>query len=218
MENNICVYRHRRLDNNKIFYIGVGSKKRAYSKSKLRRNQFWINIINKTDYNVEILAENLDLESAKELEVFLIELYGRRDLNKGNLVNLTDGGEGTVGRKLSKQQCEDIKNRMKGHFVTKETRLKISISNKGKNKGKKINEETRLKMSKSQKGKIISNFSRLKMSKSKSKKIINVDTNIIYNSINEASLILKKSTSTLYRYLNNIGKKKINIKYYTYEK
>jgi hypothetical protein len=216
MENNIYVYRHRRLDNNQIFYIGIGTKYRPNKKTN--RNKHWNNIVNKVNYQVEILYNNLSWEDAVDLEVFLIELYGRKDLNKGNLVNLTNGGEGTVGRKLSKQQCEDIKNRMKGHFVTKETRLKISISNKGKNKGKKINEETRLKMSKSQKGKIISNFSRLKMSKSKSKKIINVDTNIIYNSINEASLILKKSTSTLYRYLNNIGKKKINIKYYTYGK
>ena len=30
-KNNKCVYRHRRLDTNEIFYIGMGSEKRANS-------------------------------------------------------------------------------------------------------------------------------------------------------------------------------------------
>ena len=41
------VYRHRRLDNNQIFYIGIGNKeKRAYIKTK--RSKFWNKINNKT--------------------------------------------------------------------------------------------------------------------------------------------------------------------------
>ena len=64
------VYRHRRLDTFEIFYIGIGSIKRAYLKHG--RNKHWNNIVNKTNYQVEIIAENLDWETACELEILLI--------------------------------------------------------------------------------------------------------------------------------------------------
>ena len=74
--NKVCVYRHRRLDTNKIFYIGIGSIKRSRDKGK-RRNQHWNRIVNKTEYKVEIVATNLYKEDAKELEIFMIKLYGK---------------------------------------------------------------------------------------------------------------------------------------------
>jgi hypothetical protein len=84
------VYRHRRLDTNEIFYVGIGKKEsRAYQKRS--RNQFWKNIIDKTNYEVEIIARDLSYNDACELEILLIREYGRRDLGLGNLVNLTDG-------------------------------------------------------------------------------------------------------------------------------
>ena len=87
------VYRHRRLDNNKVFYVGVGvNEKRAFKKRG--RSDFWNKIVSKTDYSIEIIANNLSQEDAFELEEFLISLYGRRDNKTGILCNLTDGGEG----------------------------------------------------------------------------------------------------------------------------
>lgn len=115
------VYRHRRLDNNTIFYIGIGvNEKRAY---QLRsRNSLWKNIVSKTDYKVEIIAENIDYNKAKELEIFLISIYGRRDLNNGILCNMTDGGDGNTNMSL------DIKNKisasLKGSKQSEETKLK----------------------------------------------------------------------------------------------
>lgn len=41
--NNILVYRHRTLDTNKVFYVGIGSYKR--SKEKIRRSDFWKNVL-----------------------------------------------------------------------------------------------------------------------------------------------------------------------------
>lgn len=44
------LYRHIRLDTNEVFYIGVSCNanyKRAYSKT--HRNQFWENIVKKTE-------------------------------------------------------------------------------------------------------------------------------------------------------------------------
>ncbi len=124
------VYRHRRLDNNSIFYIGIGSNdtnnfKRAYQKIK-SRNPLWKNIINKTDYIIEILADNILTEDAKELECFLIELYGRRDLNTGILCNMTDGGDGNIN--MSQITKDKISKSLTGKKHSDETKLKLKTS------------------------------------------------------------------------------------------
>ena len=110
------LYRHIRLDTEEPFYIGIGTKKdikantdrttyhRAYNYSS--RNTIWKNITNKTDYEIEIILESDDYEFIKQKEIEFIALYGRRDLNKGSLVNLTDGGEGATGYVQSKEQKE----------------------------------------------------------------------------------------------------------------
>lgn len=124
------LYRHIRLDSDEVFYIGIGKKiekynsfkseyRRAFSK---RRNKHWKNIVNKTDYEIDILYESDDFEIIKNKEKEFIKLYGRKDIKKGTLVNYTNGGEGTLG-----------------YIFTKEQLLKMSISHKGisnLNKGK----------------------------------------------------------------------------------
>ena len=99
------LYRHIRLDDNTPFYIGVGTVQEKYTKSKVNyysrafnktsRNIFWKRIVAKTDYEVEILLESDDYKFIEQKEIEFIALYGRRDLGKGTLVNLTDGGGGT---------------------------------------------------------------------------------------------------------------------------
>ena len=117
------VYRHRRLDNNSIFYIGIGvNKNRAYQTRS--RNNFWKNIVSKTKYQVEIIANGINYDDAKELEIFLISIYKRKDLYNGILCNMTDGGDGNsnmsaeVKNKIStslrgKKQSEETKNKRK---------------------------------------------------------------------------------------------------------
>lgn len=88
------VYQHRRLDTNKVFYVGIGDGvdyKRAYS--KVDRNKWWRNIISKCEYRVEILKDNITWEEACKKERYYIKKYGR-SINGGDLVNLTEGGEG----------------------------------------------------------------------------------------------------------------------------
>lgn len=109
--NNNYIYRHRRLDNNQIFYVGVGSTKnykRAYYKHK--RNVLWHNIVNKVGYKVEILADNLTREVAYELEEFLILMYGRRNLGLGTLTNMTDGGKGSIPDSNTRKKMSDAKS------------------------------------------------------------------------------------------------------------
>jgi hypothetical protein len=87
------VYVHNRKDTNSIFYVGVGKdEKRAYQ--KIGRNKHWHNIVKKVGYNIQITHTNLVWEEAISIEKYLIAFYGRKDLNIGNLCNLTDGGEG----------------------------------------------------------------------------------------------------------------------------
>lgn len=145
------VYRHIRLDKNEPFYIGIGSDN-TYKRAKeffLGRNKYWKNIKNKTEIEVEILIDNLTWEEACNKEKEFIALYGRNDLCKGSLVNMTDGGDGLFnpskeirdkisnankGRKISKEASKKLSERMKGKVLSEETKLKISNANKGKKK------------------------------------------------------------------------------------
>ena len=122
------VYQHRRLDTNKIFYIGIGkTKRRAYSKSK--RNNYWFSIILKTEYSIEILYDNIDWDTACEKEIELIKKYGRKDIGTGILCNMTDGGEGGVNpNQTTRNMFRDkmIGNTYRrGSTHTEETRKKI---------------------------------------------------------------------------------------------
>ena len=152
------VYRHIRLDKNETFYIGIGSDKkynRAYQKTN--RNKYWKNIIQVSDYQIEILEDNLSWQDACKKEIELIKLYGRKDLGKGSLVNMTDGGQGAYGLKL-KKHTQEWKSKMsqfmignsngKGYKHTQEAKDNISKYRKGK----KITEETRKKLSSAQIG------------------------------------------------------------------
>ena len=97
------VYIHRKETNNEIFYVGIGAnEKRPYQKHKSHRNKWWLNIVNKHGRTVEILEKDLTIEEARESEMALIELIGRKDLGLGPLVNLTDGGEGAFNKVYKK--------------------------------------------------------------------------------------------------------------------
>lgn len=98
------VYIHRRGDTGEVFYVGKGTIRpkhstqeceRAYTKS--RRNPWWRAIMEKHGYSVEIVASCVDDAAAQALEVDLIAQYGRANLGRGPLVNLTDGGDGHAG-------------------------------------------------------------------------------------------------------------------------
>lgn len=92
------VYSHTRLDTNEVFYIGIGKGKNKYrAKNKKARNNYWLNIVNKTEYKIDILFDNLTREEACNKEIELIAKYGRFDKDLGNLVNFTNGGEGRLG-------------------------------------------------------------------------------------------------------------------------
>lgn len=157
-EGKYYLYRHIRLDKNEVFYVGIGTKnksnstlliyRRAYT--HYNRNIYWQRIVNKTEYRVEIICETDEWEFIKEKEKEFIALYGRANLNLGTLCNLTDGGEGSIGRIPTEKFKQAMAKRRgiplsEGHkqkiinarienprIISKETRLKISQNNSGR--------------------------------------------------------------------------------------
>lgn len=109
---NYYVYLHRKKTNGEVFYVGKGKNNRI--KVHANRSDFWEKIVSKHGYTTEIVLDNIQEWYAFELEKELIALYGRRDENKGSLVNLTDGGEGSSGILKTKEQRIATSKRMKG--------------------------------------------------------------------------------------------------------
>ncbi len=178
------VYRHLKPDGT-TFYIGIGvSKKRAYS--KYGRNKHWKNTVEKYGYEVQILTNNIEYSEAKELEVILISYYGRKDLNLGNLVNMTDGGEGFTNM----NESEKLKRKLK----------MIEYNKNKKDYSFTQSEEYKSNMKKSCLGK-------------NSKKIIDIKTKQIFNSLKEASEFYKINYSVLSEMINNNRKNKTDLQW-----
>lgn len=182
------VYRHLKPCG-EVFYIGIGKTKnfkRAYEKSN--RNKYWKNKVKKyPDYEVQILKTGLTKEEANHIEKILISWYGRKDLNEGTLVNMTDGGEG-------------VENLIQSKESKKKRADKISVLYRGSGNpfyGKTHSEETKKHIGNIQKEFFIyaegswENVTTKKYNDSannkKSKKVINERTRIIFNSLREAS-------------------------------
>jgi len=88
------------------FYIGKGINNRykVHLNNSNSQNKLKQNTINKIKKNKQApiifkLYENLTEYSALRLEKELIKIIGRKETNTGTLSNMTDGGEGTSGRK-----------------------------------------------------------------------------------------------------------------------
>jgi len=197
------VYQHIRLDTNEIFYIGIG-KTLTRATSKLNRNRYWKNIINKTEYNVEILFNDLTWEESCQIEKYLIKYYGRKDLGLGNLVNMTDGGDGILN--LHKDSRDKISKSMKNNkkFLnkthTKETKQKLSIFRTGLKYTKEHCENIRL-------SKLNHTF--------KNKKVINIKTLEIYDSAKNVAKLYNFNYQLFSRSLciTNNFKNKTDFKY-----
>ncbi len=194
------LYRHIRLDKTEPFYVGIGSDplyKRA--KERTRRNKIWTDIVLKTDFEVQIILDDLTWEEAKEKEKEFITLYGRKNCGTGTLANLTDGGDGTVG------------------FIVDEAG-KIRTSRVHRNK--KVSAETREKISQRLKAlkkspEFIEKFveESIKYSKSIRKKVLCKDTGVVFESAAEAASFYGVGRTCICRQITGIRKNKFNLTY-----
>jgi hypothetical protein len=125
------IYRHTRKDKDQVFYIGIGTDDkgkhtRAFSKN---RNRYWKRIVDKTDYEVEIIFDDITKEEAINKEIEFISIYGRHDLGFGSLCNLTDGGEGVTN--MSEEGKERIREIRRNTIMPQEQKDKYSEMFKG---------------------------------------------------------------------------------------
>jgi hypothetical protein len=137
------LYRHIRLDKNEPFYIGIGNSKHRASK-KCSRNEIWNNIVNRTEYRVDILFDDLTWEEVCEKEKEFISLY-KRIKDGGILANITFGGEGVLGLKQSDKSKEKARALMLKNTQNKEFMDKVKASAKINGKIQASNKENRKK-------------------------------------------------------------------------
>ena len=142
------VYIHMKPETRDIFYVGIGnSKERAYRNEG--RNTHWTRVFEKYGKLVDIIADDISLEEAKEMEKFLISSIGVK-----NLCNQTLGGEGAFGLKHTEETKRKISKANKGRVISPETKAKISEKLKGHpNYNLSHTDEAKAKMSVAFKGK-----------------------------------------------------------------
>ena len=139
------------------YYIGKGKGNRIYSTNKRIKPP-------KDKSRIIYLKQNLTEKEAFKHEIYMIGVFGRKDLGTGILHNMTNGGEGSSGCILSeetkikmseakKNPSEKTRRKMsnagKGKIFSEEHRRKLSVTGKGKT----FSEEHRRKLSEAQKGK-----------------------------------------------------------------
>lgn len=148
-----CVYVIFR-SNGDPCYVGQGKEKRLrdhFNNVRLgtHNNKHLSAIIKNAGGSLPIvkLFSHLTPEKAIEFEKAWIAALGRDP--KGPLVNLTDGGEGTYGKKHSDETKQKIREKAKKRFESQEQRDRLSKALSGFHHS----EETKAKMSLSHKGK-----------------------------------------------------------------
>lgn len=130
MTSSYYIYLHRRDDNGDVFYVGKGTRTptkqygRAYEMK--RRSRLWNFIFQKVGCKAEVFADFFLESDAFECERALIAEYGRRDLGRGHLVNMTDGGEGMCGHKPTPETTRKRLAKLLGRPVSMATRKMIS--------------------------------------------------------------------------------------------
>ena len=160
-ERKWCVYIHTSPSGKK--YVGITSQKPnqrwKQGKGYMKRNDdgsyaqsAMAHALTKyPDWNLwqhEIALENATEEEAKQLEVELIQFYKTRDADFG--YNMTDGGEGTVGKNVSDETRQKISDALKGKMAGENNPNYGNHKLSGKNNpnyGKTTSEETKRKIS-----------------------------------------------------------------------
>ena len=124
-EKQFYVYVHRKATDGSVFYVGKGKGRRAWNKT--HRSDYWKRVSDKYGLIVDIVLRFSSEMCALSFEMALIKLYGRE-----NLCNLTDGGEGTSGYKVTDVTKRKISDSVKLITRSEFTRNKIREANLGK--------------------------------------------------------------------------------------
>jgi hypothetical protein len=129
------------------YYIGKGKDGRVF-KNHMRQNK--IDLKPKDKSRIIFLKQNLTEEQAIKHEIYMIAVFGRKDLGTGILRNMTNGGDGISGychteetkKRISKSGEE---NPFYGKKHSPETLEKMREASKNR-KRRPHSEETKRKM------------------------------------------------------------------------
>jgi hypothetical protein len=146
--NRFYTYAYLREDRTP-YYIGKGKGDRAY-----KRNRVGIQPP-KDKSRIILLKQNLTEEEAFRHEIYMIDVFGRKDLGTGILINRTNGGDGVSGLIHNREARERMSKSHKGKIRSEKTRKRMSEAKKGENNyiyGKSHSEETKRKQSEAKRG------------------------------------------------------------------
>ena len=152
------------------YYIGKGTGNRIYSTNRIIKPP-------KDKSRIIYLKQNLTETEAFRHEIYMISVFGRKDLGTGILYNMTNGGDGSSGWVPSEEYRKKMSEAKKGKTHSEDSKKKMSVAQKGKtlseehrrkmseaNKDKTLSEEHRRKISEAHKGKIASEETKIKLS------------------------------------------------------
>ena len=145
--NRFYTYAYLREDKTP-YYIGKGSNNRIHKSRKGVKPP-------KNKSRIIFLKRNLTEEEAFKHEIYMISIFGRKDLETGILLNKTNGGEGASGVIRSLEFKSNLSEINKNKILSKEHKEKIGNAQRGDknhNYGKSASQETRRKMSRAQLG------------------------------------------------------------------
>ena len=130
--NRFYTYAYLREDKTP-YYIGKGQGRRISNRQKKDIKS------PKDESRIIFLKQNLTEEEAFKHEIYMIDVFGRKDLGTGILYNMTNGGEGRSGLIHSEETKRKISEKNRGKKRTEEQKQKLREAQKNQS------EETRRK-------------------------------------------------------------------------
>lgn len=162
--NRFYTYAYLR-DDKTPYYIGKGQTNRLLHKKKTETKP------PKDKSRIIFLKKNLTEDEAFKHEIYMIHVFGRKDLGTGILLNRTNGGEGNSGKIWSTEERKKKSN--------------SSMGEKNPFYGKTHNKEVREIVSKSRSKQYIIVSPTLETYKIKNLKKFCIEYNLDYTSMNK---------------------------------
>ena len=143
--NDFYTYAYLR-ENGTPYYVGKGRGRRIHREQGRRVK------LPPKERRI-FLKQNLTEEEAFKHEIYMIAVFGRKNMGTGILLNFTDGGEGGSGHVCSEETREKLRQATLGVKRSPEAVLKSVNARRGKRK-RPMSKEGRKRIGEAQKKKV----------------------------------------------------------------